>query len=111
MKRLVGLMHRIVVNIRKEGFFFKVRLSLFLSVLIQADHVHSLPFRCPDSSFTSSYWMIKDLYPHISLRKTPSRLLTISCASSSSQWSKTLSLPWKRFSPRPVKAKALGALA
>jgi hypothetical protein len=24
MKRLVGLMHRIVVNIRKEAFFFKV---------------------------------------------------------------------------------------
>jgi hypothetical protein len=27
MKRLVGLMHRVVVNTRKEAFFFKVCLS------------------------------------------------------------------------------------
>ncbi|KAJ9100538.1 hypothetical protein QFC21_003581 [Naganishia friedmannii] len=41
MKRLVGLMHRIVVNIRKEAFFFKVSgLSVFKQVL---DDQRSLP--------------------------------------------------------------------
>ncbi|KAJ9108278.1 hypothetical protein QFC19_002526 [Naganishia cerealis] len=41
MKRLVGLMHRIVVNIRKEGFFFKVSgFSVFKQIL---DDQRSLP--------------------------------------------------------------------
>ncbi|KAJ9122390.1 hypothetical protein QFC22_001812 [Naganishia vaughanmartiniae] len=41
MKRLIGLMHRIAVNIRKEGFFFKVSgFSVFKQVL---DDQRSLP--------------------------------------------------------------------